>query len=384
MARAASQAPAFNGFKQAAGRHRGGPRTGEALQGLPALGARDPDRLRQGPADAPVIFVGEQPGDQEDLAGEPFIGPAGKVFDEALAAAGIDRSQAYVTNAVKHFKFEPRGKRASTPSPTWARSRSAAGGSNRSASSSSRSSSCARRHRRRVRPRQDRDDPRHALQAHRPARRHHQAPRHRPPPPTSFACPTRRPRRANAKPSTPTWTAPRPTCPRSRWGEGAGGWRGCRPDPAREDSRTLLFVLGPLPRSDGPAARPDLGQASMRRGSGNHFPWRCRGGAPAIDVGPLAPAPSRARASATRRAGGGQHEEIAGQRDHPAERRVHPLVRLRNAAVRLSLAAEMQARRDDLSAVVDGGWAGTSRITARRLRQSRLFLFTTRNGDNAD
>ncbi|MFD2236752.1 UdgX family uracil-DNA binding protein [Aureimonas populi] len=65
----------------------------------------------RGPADAPVIFVGEQPGDQEDLAGEPFVGPAGKVFDAALAAAGIDRRQAYVTNAVKHFKFEPRGKR---------------------------------------------------------------------------------------------------------------------------------------------------------------------------------------------------------------------------------------------------------------------------------
>lgn len=58
-----------------------------------------------------MIFVGEQPGDQEDLAGHPFVGPAGKVFDAALATAGIDRRQAYVTNAVKHFKFEPRGKR---------------------------------------------------------------------------------------------------------------------------------------------------------------------------------------------------------------------------------------------------------------------------------
>jgi probable DNA metabolism protein len=65
----------------------------------------------KGPDNAPVIFVGEQPGDQEDLAGEPFIGPAGKVFDRALAEAGIDRGQAYVTNAVKHFKFTPRGKR---------------------------------------------------------------------------------------------------------------------------------------------------------------------------------------------------------------------------------------------------------------------------------
>ncbi len=65
----------------------------------------------QGPVDAALMFVGEQPGDQEDLAGEPFVGPAGQVFDRALAAAGIDRAQTYVTNAVKHFKFERRGKR---------------------------------------------------------------------------------------------------------------------------------------------------------------------------------------------------------------------------------------------------------------------------------
>ncbi len=65
----------------------------------------------EGPRDAPVVFVGEQPGDQEDLAGKPFIGPAGQLFDRALADAGLDRSRAYVTNAVKHFKYEPRGKR---------------------------------------------------------------------------------------------------------------------------------------------------------------------------------------------------------------------------------------------------------------------------------
>ena len=65
----------------------------------------------EGPADARLMFVGEQPGDQEDLGGRPFIGPAGRMFDTALAEAGIDRSVAYVTNAVKHFKFEPRGKR---------------------------------------------------------------------------------------------------------------------------------------------------------------------------------------------------------------------------------------------------------------------------------
>ncbi|KRB79303.1 DNA polymerase [Sphingomonas sp. Root710] len=65
----------------------------------------------EGPANADIMVVGEQPGDQEDLAGRPFIGPAGQVFDRAMAAAGIDRSRVYVTNAVKHFKFEPRGKR---------------------------------------------------------------------------------------------------------------------------------------------------------------------------------------------------------------------------------------------------------------------------------
>ena len=65
----------------------------------------------EGPADAPVVFVGEQPGDQEDLAGRPFVGPAGQMFDRALAEAGIERSRVYVTNAVKHFKYEPRGKR---------------------------------------------------------------------------------------------------------------------------------------------------------------------------------------------------------------------------------------------------------------------------------
>ncbi|NID04343.1 UdgX family uracil-DNA binding protein [Luteibacter jiangsuensis] len=63
-----------------------------------------------GPSDARIVVIGEQPGDQEDLAGKPFVGPAGKLFDRALDEAGIDRSALYVTNAVKHFKFEPRGK----------------------------------------------------------------------------------------------------------------------------------------------------------------------------------------------------------------------------------------------------------------------------------
>src|SRR5207237_2336540 len=65
----------------------------------------------EGRADARLIAVGEQPGDQEDLAGRPFVGPAGRIFDDALEAAGIDRSTVYVTNAVKHFKWQQRGKR---------------------------------------------------------------------------------------------------------------------------------------------------------------------------------------------------------------------------------------------------------------------------------
>jgi uracil-DNA glycosylase len=65
----------------------------------------------EGPLDASIMFVGEQPGDQEDIAGRPFIGPAGALFDAALEEAGIDRSTVYVTNAVKHFKFVARGKR---------------------------------------------------------------------------------------------------------------------------------------------------------------------------------------------------------------------------------------------------------------------------------
>ncbi|MEM8854251.1 MAG: UdgX family uracil-DNA binding protein [Pseudomonadota bacterium] len=67
--------------------------------------------LGEGPPDAPLMFVGEQPGDKEDIAGRPFVGPAGTLFDQALKDAGIDRDAVYLTNAVKHFKFEPRGKR---------------------------------------------------------------------------------------------------------------------------------------------------------------------------------------------------------------------------------------------------------------------------------
>jgi uracil-DNA glycosylase len=65
----------------------------------------------EGRSTARIVFVGEQPGDREDLAGKPFVGPAGQLLDRALQQAGVDRAATYVTNAVKHFKFEPRGKR---------------------------------------------------------------------------------------------------------------------------------------------------------------------------------------------------------------------------------------------------------------------------------
>jgi uracil-DNA glycosylase family protein len=65
----------------------------------------------EGPARATLMLIGEQPGDAEDLSGHPFVGPAGKLLDRALADAGIDRATVYLTNVVKHFKFEPRGKR---------------------------------------------------------------------------------------------------------------------------------------------------------------------------------------------------------------------------------------------------------------------------------
>ena len=74
----------------------------------------------EGARDAEVMFVGEQPGDYEDRAGKPFVGPAGRVFDDALAEAGIDRSVTYVTNAVKHFKWQARGTRRIHQKPNWA------------------------------------------------------------------------------------------------------------------------------------------------------------------------------------------------------------------------------------------------------------------------
>ena len=78
---------------------------------VPTLQERDTDRLWPGAARAKLVCVGEQPGDQEDRAGQPFVGPAGQMLDRALEEAGIDRKMVYVTNAVKHFKWEPRGKR---------------------------------------------------------------------------------------------------------------------------------------------------------------------------------------------------------------------------------------------------------------------------------
>src|SRR6185503_9833230 len=106
------------------------PQTGEAepktLDALNAMIATAKPRvpgakravLGEGPVGAAIAFVGEQPGDQEDLQGRPFVGPAGQLLDRAFAEVGIDRSKAYVTNAVKHFKFVQRGKRRLHQRPT--------------------------------------------------------------------------------------------------------------------------------------------------------------------------------------------------------------------------------------------------------------------------
>jgi uracil-DNA glycosylase len=79
-------------------------------KGCPLYGPATQTVFGEGPEDADIMFVGEQPGDKEDLAGRPFVGPAGQLFDRALEEAGLDRSNTYITNAVKHFKFTPRGK----------------------------------------------------------------------------------------------------------------------------------------------------------------------------------------------------------------------------------------------------------------------------------
>jgi DNA polymerase len=98
----------------------------KTLQALNALIAASPPLveggtravLGEGPVGATVAFVGEQPGDQEDLQGRPFVGPAGQLLDRAMSEAGLDRRSTYVTNAVKHFKFEQRGKRRIHQKPT--------------------------------------------------------------------------------------------------------------------------------------------------------------------------------------------------------------------------------------------------------------------------
>ncbi len=90
----------------------------EILAAKPMVSGGKRAVLGEGPIGAALAFVGEQPGDQEDLQGRPFIGPAGQLFDKALAAAGIDRGASYVTNAVKHFKYEERGKRRIHQKPT--------------------------------------------------------------------------------------------------------------------------------------------------------------------------------------------------------------------------------------------------------------------------
>jgi DNA polymerase len=83
----------------------------KSCQGCPLYKPATQTVFGTGPSAAPLMFIGEQPADQEDLAGKPFVGPSGHLLDTVLAKVGIDRKSIYVTNAVKHFKFEPRGKR---------------------------------------------------------------------------------------------------------------------------------------------------------------------------------------------------------------------------------------------------------------------------------
>ena len=95
---------------------------GEAAQGCrgcPLYADATQAVFGAGPPTARLVLVGEQPGDQEDRAGKPFVGPAGKLLDRAVEAAGIDRGETYVTNAVKHFKWKARGPRRIHDKPTW-------------------------------------------------------------------------------------------------------------------------------------------------------------------------------------------------------------------------------------------------------------------------
>jgi DNA polymerase len=86
-------------------------RAAKECEGCPLFRDATQTVFGEGPADASMILVGEAPGDAEDLSGRPFVGPAGRLLDEVLESAGIDRQKVYLTNAVKHFKFELRGKR---------------------------------------------------------------------------------------------------------------------------------------------------------------------------------------------------------------------------------------------------------------------------------
>jgi len=101
--------PTLDGLREAAGGCKACPLWENATQTV----------FGEGAAEADVVFVGEQPGDREDIEGRPFVGPAGKLFDEALVEARIDRSQVYVTNVVKHFKWKPQGKRRIHQKPNW-------------------------------------------------------------------------------------------------------------------------------------------------------------------------------------------------------------------------------------------------------------------------
>jgi DNA polymerase len=109
--------------KAAAGWRDDEPRTLKALNAIiaasePFVAGGTRAVLGEGPMHPAIAFVGEQPGDQEDLQGRPFVGPAGQVLDKAMQSAGIERGETYVTNAVKHFKFVERGKRRLHQKPT--------------------------------------------------------------------------------------------------------------------------------------------------------------------------------------------------------------------------------------------------------------------------
>jgi len=91
----------------------------QACRGCPLYANATQAVLGEGARGSEVMMVGEQPGDQEDRQGRPFVGPAGKILDQALEEAGIDRTKTYVTNAVKHFKWQARGKRRIHQKPNW-------------------------------------------------------------------------------------------------------------------------------------------------------------------------------------------------------------------------------------------------------------------------